>query len=133
MKQTEIIFLTFTQNTSSTERYISCPFKVKTVHTKNISLSTGDSALATGEYVTIESDLVNNSPLGTTFNISTYSSGTIQDIENQFWNPQVVQGSYRFVMKKSNGSLYPASNGDDTVSLILEFNSLDEPDIQKLF
>lgn len=128
MKQTQIIYLTFDAGTSSTTASISVPFKVKTVHTKCISLTTGNPALATGEYVTIESDLVNNSPLGSTFNISSYSAGTIQDIENQFWNPQVIQGIYNFVMKKSNGDLYEASTGDDEVSIIIEFNSPEEPD-----
>jgi hypothetical protein len=128
MKQTQIIFLTFTATESTTSKYISVPFKVKTIHTKSISLSTGDTALATGEYVTIESDLVGNSPLGSTFNISTFSAGTIQDVENQYWNPEVIQGQYNFVMKRSSGALYPASTNDDTVSLILEFNSPEEFD-----
>jgi hypothetical protein len=128
MKQTQIIFLTFTATESSTTARVNVPFKVKTIHTKAISLSTGDTALTTGEYVTIESDLVNNSPLGSTFNISTFSAGTIQDIENQYWNPQVVQGEYTFIMKRSSGALYPASTNNDTVSLILEFNSPEEFD-----
>ena len=128
MKQTQIIFLTFTETQSTTTKYISVPFNVKTIHTKSISLSSGDATLVTGEYVTIESSLVNNSPLGSTFNISNYSAGTIQDIENTYWNPQVVQGQYDFVMKRSNGTLYPASTGDDTVSLIIEFNSPEEPE-----
>jgi hypothetical protein len=128
MKQTQIIFLTFTAGTSATTASISVPFKVKTIHTKGISLTTGDGALTAGQYVTIESDLVNNAPLGSTFNISTYSSGTIQDIENQFWNPQVIQGLYSFRMKQANGSLYNASTGNDTVSIIIEFNSPEEPD-----
>ena len=128
MKQTQVIFLTFTATQSITTARISVPFKVKTIHTKGISLSAGNAALTTGEYITIESDLVNNSPLGSTFNISSYSAGTIQDIENQFWNPQVIQGQYTFTMKRSNGTLYPASTNNDTVSLILEFNSSDEPD-----
>jgi hypothetical protein len=128
MKQTQIIYLTFTATESTTSTYISVPFKVKSIHTKSISLSTGDSTLTTGEYVTIESDLVNNSPLGSTFNISTYSAGTIQDIENTYWNPQVIQGQYTFTMKRSNGTLYPASTNDDTVSLILEFNNPEEPE-----
>lgn len=128
MKQTQIIFLTFTATKSSTTARVNVPFKVKTIHTKAISLSTGDTALTTGEYVTIESDLVNNSPLGSTFNISTYSAGTLQDIENQYWNPQVVQGEYTFIMKRSSGALYPASTNNDTVSLILEFNSPEEFD-----
>lgn len=128
MKQTQIIYLTFVDGLSTTTERISVPFKVKTIHTKGISLSTGNGALATGEYVTIESDLVNNSPLGSTFNISSFSAGTIQDIENQYWNPQVIQGDYSFVMKRSNGTLYPASTGNDTVSIILEFNSHDEPE-----
>jgi hypothetical protein len=128
MKQTQIIFLTFTATESITTARVNVPFKVKTIHTKSISLSTGDAALATGEYVTIESDLVGNSPLGSTFNISLYSATTIQDVENQYWNPQVIQGEYTFVMKRSSGALYPASTNDDTVSLILEFNSPEEPD-----
>ena len=128
MKQTQIIYLTFIAGTSSSTANISVPFKVKTIHTKGISLTTGNAALATGEYVTIESDLVNNSPLGSTFNISTCSAGTIQDIENQFWNPQVIQGLYNFRMKKSNGSLYNASTNNDSVSIILEFNSQEEPE-----
>jgi hypothetical protein len=126
MKQTQIVFLTFTAGTSSTTKSISVPFKVNSIHTKAISLSTGNLALANGEYVTIESSLVNNAPLGSTYNISVYSSGTIQDVENQFWNPQVVAGVYNFVMRKSNGDYYNASTGNDTVSLILEFNGSDE-------
>jgi hypothetical protein len=126
MKQTQVIFLTFTATESVTTARISVPFKVKTVHTKAISLTTGNTALTTGEYLTIESDLVNNSPLGSIFNISSYSAGTIQDIENQFWNPQVIQGQYTFVMKRSNGTLYPASTGNDKVAMIIEFNSPDE-------
>jgi hypothetical protein len=128
MKQTQILYLTFTAGTSSTSTYISVPFKVKTVHTKGISLTTGNAVLATGEYVSIESSLVNNAPLGSTFNISNFSAGTIQDIENQFWNPQVIQGQYTFTMRKSNGVLYNASTGDDEVSIIIEFNSPEEPD-----
>jgi hypothetical protein len=31
-------------------------------------------------------------------------------------------------MKKSNGDLYNASTGDDEVSIIIEFNSPEEPD-----
>jgi len=126
MKQTQVIFLTFTATQSVTTARISVPFKVNTVHTKAISLTTGNTALTTGEYVTIESDLVNNSPLGSIFNISSYSANTIQDIENQFWNPQVIQGQYTFVMKRSNGTLYPASTGNDKVAIIIEFNSPDE-------
>ena len=126
MKVTQKIFLTFDATKSTASTSISVPFKVKTVHTKSISLTTGNSSLTTGEYVTIESDLVNNSPLGSTFNISSYSANCAQDIENQFWNPKVIQGQYNFVMKRSNGSLYPASTGNDTVALIIEFNSPDE-------
>lgn len=128
MKQTQIIFLTFIAGQSSTSKSISVPFKVKTIHTKGVSLSTGDTTLVNGEYVTITSDLVNNSPLGSTFNISSFSAGTIQDIENQYWNPQVIQGQYNFTMRKSNGTLYNASTNNDTVSLILEFNSPEEID-----
>jgi len=126
MKQTQVIFLTFTATQSTANARISVPFKVKTLHTKSLSLTTGNTALTTGEYITIESDLVNNSPLGSTFNISSYSANCAQDIENQYWNPQVIQGRYNFVMKRSNGTLYPASTNNDTVAIVIEFNGPDE-------
>jgi hypothetical protein len=126
MRQTQVIFLTFTATQSIATARISVPFKVKTLHTKSLSLTTGDTTLSTGEYITIESDLVNNSPLGSTFNISTYSANCAQDIENQYWNPQVIQGRYNFVMKRSNGTLYPASTNNDTVAIVIEFNGPDE-------
>jgi len=127
MKQTQVIYLTFTAGQSSTSKSISVPFKVRTIHSKAFSLTSGDTAV-TGEYITIESDLVNNAPLGSTYNNSSYSAATIQDIENQFWNPQGIQGVYNFRLKKSNGTLYSASTGNDLIALILEFNSPDEPD-----
>jgi hypothetical protein len=126
MKLTQEIFLTFIATQSTATAIINVPFKVKTLHTKAISLTTGDPANVQGGYVTIESSLVNNSPLGSTFNNSSYSAGTIQDVENQYWNPQVIQGQYTFTMKRSNGTLYPASTNNDTVGLIIEFNSPDE-------
>jgi hypothetical protein len=125
MKQTQVIFLTFTAGESSTTAYINVPFKVRNIHTKGLSLTSGD-ATVTGGYITIESDLVNNAPMGSTFNNSTYSAGTIQDVENQYWNPQVIQGRYTFTMKNTAGSFYPASTGNDTVALIVEFNSSEE-------
>lgn len=127
MKQTQVIYLTFTAGQSSTSGRISVPFKVRTIHSKAFSLTSGDTGV-TGEYITIESDLVNFAPLGSTFNNSSFSASTIQDIENQFWNPQVIQGQYSFRLKKSNGTLYNASTGNDIVALILEFNGPDEPD-----
>jgi len=126
MKQTQVIFLTFLATTSTATARISVPFKVRTLHTKAISLKTGNASLTTGEYITIESDLVQNSPLGSTFNISSYSANCVQDIENQYWNPHVIQGVYTFTMKRSNGTLYPASTGNDTVSIVIEYNSSDE-------
>jgi hypothetical protein len=126
MKQTQVIFLTFLATKSTATARISVPFKVKTVHTKAISLTTGDATLSTGEYVTIESDLVQGSPLGSCFNISAYSANTTQDIHNQFWNPQVIQGEYTFTMKKSNGTLYQASTGNDRVAIVIEYNSPEE-------
>lgn len=125
MKQTQVIFLTFAQNQSIATARISVPFKVRTIHTKAISLTSGNGAV-TGGYVTVESDLVNNAPMGSCFNNSSYSGGTIQDIENQFWNPQVVQGQYNFTLKATSGSLYPASAGGDTVAMIIEFNGPNE-------
>jgi hypothetical protein len=128
MKLTKVIYLTFIAGKSSTTAYVNVPFKVKTLHTKAISLTSGtlDPTIVIGDYVTITSDLVNNSPLGSTFNNSGYSAGTIQDVENQYWNPQVIQGIYSFTMYDSAGNLYPASTNNDAVSIIIEFNSHEE-------
>jgi hypothetical protein len=128
MKLTKVIYLTFIAGRSSTTAYVNVPFKVKTLHTKAISLTSGtlDPAIVIGDYVTIVSDMVNNSPLGSTFNNSGYSAGTVQDIENQYWNPQVIQGTYNFTMYDSTGNLYPASTNNDSVSIIIEFNSPEE-------
>lgn len=125
MKQTQVVFLTFAVGTSTTTARISVPFKVKTIYCKSMSLSSGDLGIL-GDYVIIESDLVGNAPLGSTFNNSSYSASTIQDIQNQFWNPQVIQGQYSFTLKKSNGSLYPASTGGDKIAMIIEFISPEE-------
>lgn len=125
MKLTKAIYLTFTATQSSTTAYISVPFKVQYIHSKSMSLTSGDLTVQ-GNYVTIISDLVNSASLGTTYNNSSYSAGTIQDVENKFMNPQVIQGWYTFTMYNTSGSLYQASTGNDTVALILEFNSPDE-------
>jgi len=125
MKQTQTIFLNFASGKSSTSQTVSVPFKVKTIHVKALNLKCGDE-LVTSRYVTIESDLVNNQSMGSTFNNSFYSVGTIQDIKCSLWNPQVIQGNYTFTMKQSNGSLYPASTGGDNVVMIVEFNSPEE-------
>jgi hypothetical protein len=128
MKLTKVIYLTFIAGQSSTTAYVSVPFKVKTLHTKAISLTSGtiDPAIVIGDYVTIVSDLVSNNPLGSTFNNSNFSAGTVQDIENQYWNPQVIQGTYSFTMYDSAGNLYSASTNNDAVSIIIEFNGPDE-------
>jgi hypothetical protein len=125
MKQTQVIFLTFVAGKSTSTARINVPFKVKTLHTKAISLTCGDTNVV-GDYVIVESDLVNGSPLGSTFNNSSYSAGTVQDIENQYWNPQVIQGEYTFTLKRSNGALYSASTGNDLVTMIIEYNSPEE-------
>jgi len=128
MKLTKAIYLTFTATKSTASAYINVPFTVKTIHTKAISLTAGtnDINIVTPDYVTITSDLVNNSPLGSAYNNSGYSAGTIQDVENQYWNPQVIQGYYTFTMYNSRGDLYPASTNNDAVALIIEFNAPDE-------
>jgi len=125
MKQTQVIYLTFASGTSTTSAYVNVPFKVKTIHVKSMSLTSGDLAVV-GGYITIESDMVNNQPVGTTFTNSSYSAGSIQDVELQYWNPQAIQGQYNFTMKRANGTFYPASTGGDKVALIIEFNDANE-------
>lgn len=125
MKLTKAIYLTFTATTSTASAYIYVPFKVGHVHSKAFSLTSGDLAVQ-GNYVSITSDFVNGASLGSTFTNSGYSAGTIQDIENKFMNPQIIQGWFNFTLYQTSGTLYPASAGNDTVALIIEFNSPDE-------
>jgi len=126
MKITKFIPLTFPAGANSrTTAYISIPFKVKTIHVKCSGYDAG--TLGTTNYVCVLSDLFpQNAPLGIFFQDTTYSSGTIQDIEHQQWNPIEINGTYNFWLVNMDGSGATATVNGDKVGLIIEFNSPEE-------
>lgn len=99
---------------------ISIPFKVRTIHVKNITYV---SAMAGNQgttivngvtstaciptvnfYVNLLSSLVGNRPLGTVHVDSQYSSNTKQDIKHTFLLPQVINGIYDFALYDNEGT-----------------------------
>ena len=125
-KLTKFIPLTFTAS-PRTSASISIPFRVKTIHIKSAAYDAGTTG--TANYISIFSDLVVNNPIAILFQDTTYSSGCIQDIEHQFWNPIDINGTFNFWFTNMNGSVGATTNGGnatDTVGFIIEFNSAEE-------
>lgn len=119
--------------------YINIPFKVKKIHVKGITWTSGRAGnqgnTTVSQYVTLVSSLVGNRPVGMVFLDSQFSSGTIQDIEHEFLVPETIQGFYDFTPYTNAGSLYQAYDLDtalaptfydyyfDSFSITMEFNS----------
>ena len=126
MKVTKLISLTFPADTPRTTAYISVPFKVKTIHIKSAAYKAGTNG--TDNYVAVMSDLVMNNPISILNQDTTYSSGTIQDIEHQQMNPLDVNGTYNFWIVNMDGTIASTTSliDPDKVGLIIEFNAPDE-------
>lgn len=125
-RQISFIPLTFTASPNTTAT-ISCPFPVKTLHIKSGGYQAGTNG--TTRYVALTSDLTNNSPLGIFNQDTTYSSGTISDVEYKFRTPQVINGNYTFTLLTMAGILASTSNAGaatDSIGLIIEFNDEEE-------
>lgn len=123
MKQTVFIPLTFTASPQTTAN-ISIPFKVARIHVKSLAYKAGLNG--TTNYVMLRSNFGLNAPLGILNQDTTYSSGTISDVDIEIKNPEVIQGNYIFTLFNMNGSIAATSNGGnatDSVGLIIEFSS----------
>lgn len=124
-KLTKFISMTFPAGANSrTTAQISIPFKVKTLHIKSAGYKAGTSG--TTNYVAIMSDLVVNNPIAILNQDTTYSSGTIQDIEHQFYNPIDINGTFNFWLLDMDGTGATATVGGDSVGFVIEFNSPEE-------
>lgn len=128
MKITKFINLSFVAK-STTTASVYIPFKVKKIHVKSFGYVAGTNG--TTNYVCLVSDLCEtpNSPLCIMNQDTTYSSGTICDVELEFKNPRSIQGTYSFQILKMDGSPASTSNAGaatDTVGIVLEFNCEDE-------
>lgn len=98
---------------------ISIPFKVQTIHVKNITYTTGmagnqGTTIVNGAtsttclpsvnfYINFLSSLVGNRPVGTVHADSQYSANTKQDIKHTFQLPQEINGIYDFVLNDNEG------------------------------
>lgn len=99
---------------------INVPFKVRTVHIKNISYISGLAGNQTMTinnvgvltvctpnvdfYINILSSLVGNRPVGMVHADSQYSMNTKQDIKHTFLLPQVINGNYDFSIYDNEGT-----------------------------
>jgi hypothetical protein len=98
---------------------INIPFKVRTIHVKNITYISGlagnqgttinnGGVLTTCTpnvdfYINIISSLVGNRPVGVVHADSQYSMNTKQDIKHTFQLPQVINGMYDFTLYDNGG------------------------------
>jgi hypothetical protein len=98
---------------------ISIPFKVRTIHIKNITYTSGiagnqgtivsvdgvlvDCDPSNSFYVNFISSLVGNRPVGIVHADSQYSMNTKQDIKHTFQIPQDITGIYDFTLCDNAG------------------------------
>lgn len=120
MKQTVFISLSFTAGESTALASINIPFRVKKIHIKSAVYKAGTVQTT---YVVLKSTLGLNAPLGFLFRDTTYSTPSIQDIEIELKNPEVIQGTYTFTIFNVDGTQATATVGNDVIGLIMEFNS----------
>ena len=122
MKETKFISLVFTASPVATAM-IYVPFKVKRIHVKSIGYQAG--TLSTERYVVLKSSFGLDAPLAILNQDTTYSSGTINDVDIDLKNPQVIQGQYTFTLYNMDGTIGETSAGGgstDSVGMILEFS-----------
>ena len=127
MKYNRAVFMTFTAGTSTASVNINVPIQVKRIHCKSVGYITSTPP-ASGDavYGFVISDLTQNQPIAMFYGDSTYPYATGTDIEFEYQNPQPVQGSYTFRLMNLDGSPFPATTGNDSLGMILEFNDEDE-------
>jgi hypothetical protein len=126
MRITKVINLTFTASPTTTA-VVNIPFEVKGIHVKSMAYNAGTNG--TTRYVYVNSDLTGNQPMGFINQDTTYSSGTVKDIEIIFNKPTYINGTYTFQLYLLSGGIAGTSNNGgatDTCAIIAEFNSPDE-------
>lgn len=127
MKYNKAVYLTFIAGESSATVNISVPIQVKRIHCKSLGYITSTPpAAGDATYGFIVSDLTQNSPIGIYYRDSTYPYSPGNDIEFVFPNPQPVNGFYTFRLINFDGSPAPATSGNDSLGMILEFNDENE-------
>lgn len=122
---------------------INIPFKVRTIHVKNITWTSGMAGNQgtlglvsnVSFYINIISSLVGNRPVGMVHADSQFSMNTKQDIKHTFQIPQVINGIYDFSLYDNGGNQLAPYQYDvdigipayyyyfDSFSITMEFNS----------
>jgi hypothetical protein len=138
MKLNKTFYYQYSSTNATASIYISIPFKVKTIHLKDITYvagangAQGANAGEISRYITIISSLVGNRPVGMVHKDSQFSMTTKQDIEHEFQLPVVVNGYYDFTPYRNDGVealVYEVVIPDifyDSFSITMEFNGEDE-------
>jgi len=128
MKQTQAIFLRFNASSISDSVQINVPFQVKHIHIKSMSYQA--ETLGETNYVMLISPFGLNSPWGILNQDTTYSSGSVSDIEIQVKNPITIQGYYNFRIVNMSGTNANTSgllnDGIDYIGMVVEFNGAEE-------
>ena len=129
MKVNKAIYLDFTGNNPA-EFYINVNFPVKSIHVKSACLTSITAIVAGTEiYYTLVSDLTNGEPIAQLYNSSAYSANQFCDVSFEPYKPINVNGRYKFTINNALGDMVSASSIDCAVSMILEFNGIDTPNI----
>jgi len=129
MKVNKAIYLDFTGNNPA-EFYINVNFPVKSIHVKSACLTSITAIVAGTEiYYTLVSDLTNGEPIAQLYNSSAYSANQFCDVSFQPYKPINVNGRYKFTINNALGDMVSASLIDCVISMILEFNGIDTPNI----
>lgn len=125
MKYNRAIFVNF-NNASSSTASISVPGLINRIHVKGAYYQSGNiPAAGTAIYITVLSDLTQNTPLGVVFEDSTYPINGFSDIQYRLPTPTNIVGNYTFFLRNPDGTTF-VSNGNCNLVLILEFNTPDE-------
>lgn len=121
---------------------INIPFKVRTIHIKNITYTRGmagnQGVVITPDvkfYINFLSSLVGNRPVGMVHADSQFSMNTKQDIKHTFQIPQEINGIYDFNLYTNDGDFFEPFQWYivlltpawyfyfDSFSITIEFNS----------
>tara|TARA_R110000868_G_scaffold327067_3_gene588098 strand:+ start:216 stop:740 length:525 start_codon:yes stop_codon:yes gene_type:complete len=122
---------------------INIPFKVRTIHVKNITYVRGMAGNqgaygitpSVSFYINFLATLVGNRPVGMVHADSQFSMNTSQDIKHTFMLPQEINGTYDFTIYKNDGVRFTPWQFEvnlavpeyyyffDRFSITIEFNS----------
>jgi len=123
MRQNKAVYMSFLSGSTATA-HISIPFTVKNIHIKSSAFITSTPpAAGAAIYAYVVSDLTQNTPICIVYQDSTYPYATSEDIEFEFQNPQVINGTFNFQLINFIGTPLDATAGGDSLGLIIEFNS----------